>query len=266
MAIYARCKSDADTAWWSYMPRSAHKDWDKHDRKGTWRIPPATVSLSRTAAGHTKDRFRLPKNWMNFVADINGGKKAKPYKALMRKAGGWNNMGSLNSPKVESLAWWGSVLELTGFSGRYARVKTFNFRSQPPNPKAFNYESHPELIHQFTAISNSGKMYLLGRGYRAYSILISRGPLYVPLDRIELFPELPRNETITIGLLNIRANPTLRALRVGQYKRGERVRIVEYALRGPSVWGKTDIGWIAIGLASDRRKFTTWGMHTIPAK
>ena len=248
------------------MPRSAHKNWNKRDRKGNWRTPPATVSLSRTAAGHTKDRFRLPKKWMDFVAEINGGRKSKNYKSLMRKAGGWNNVGNLNSPKIESLAWWGSTLELTGVSGRYAKVKTFDFRSDPPNPKNYNYQSHPELIHQFTAISRKGKMHLLGRGYRSYSILLSRGALYVPLDRIELFPELPRSETITIGRLNIRANPSLSAQRVGQYKRGERIRISEYALRGPSVWGKTDLGWIAIGLASDRRKFTTWGMRTIPAK
>ncbi len=266
MAIYARCKSDVDTAWWNHESRSAHKNWEKRDRKGNWRTPPATVSLSRTAAGHSKDRFRIPKPWLEFVQEINGGERAKPYKALMRRAGGWNNMGSLNSPKIESLSWWGSALELTGVSGRYARVKTFNFRSRPPNPRAFNYESHPELIQQFTSINKEGKMFLLGRGYRAYSILISRGPLYVPLDRIELFPEVPRVESITIGRLNIRANPTLRAERVGQYKRGERVRIVDYALRGPSVWGKTDIGWIAIGLATDSRKFTTWGMKTIPAK
>jgi hypothetical protein len=266
MAIYARCKSDVDTAWWKYKPRSTHKNWKERDKNGNWYIPPATVSLSRSASKHTKDRFRIPKPWLEFVQHINGGRKAKPYKAMMRKFGGWNNEGTFNSPKIESLSWWGSTLELTGVSGRYALIKTFDFRSSPPNPKAYNYGSHPELIHQFTAISKTGKMYLLGRGYRAYSILISRGPLYVPLDRIELFPELPRVERITIGRLNIRANPTLRAKRVGQYKRGEEVRIVEYALRGPSVWGKTDRGWIAIGLASDRRKFTTWGMKTIPAK
>lgn len=266
MAIYARCKSDVDTAWWGYKPRSADKNWDKRDRKGTWRTPPATVSLSRHAAGHAKDAFRIPKNWLEFVMAINGGKKSRSYKALMRRAGGWNNMGSLSNPKIESLAWWGSVLELTGVSGRYARVKTFDFKSDPPNPAAYNYESHPELIHQFTAISNKGKMFLLGRGYRAYSILLARGPLYVPLDRIELFPELPRIETITIWRLNIRANPTLKAERVGQYKYREEVRIFDYAVRGPSVWGKTDKGWIAIGLASDSRRYTTWGMKTIPAK
>lgn len=266
MAIYARCKSDVDTAWWGYAPRSTHKDWHKRDVKGTWQTPPATVSLSRHAAGHSKDRFKIPDKWLKFVMAINGGKRSRSYKALMRKAGGWNNVGTLKKPKIESLAWWGSVLELQGVSGRYARVKAFNFRSKPPNPKVFNYESHPELIHQFTAISNTGKMFLLGRGYRAYSVLISRGPLWVPLDRIELFPPLPMTIGITIGKLNIRANPTLKAQRVGQYSRGEDVVIYDYAVRGPSVWGKTDKGWIAIGLATDSRRFTTWGMKTIPAK
>jgi len=266
MPIYARCKADQDTAWWGNKPRSAHKNWSKRDAKGNWRIPPATVSLSRSAAGHNKDRFGIPRKWLEFVQEVNGGKKSKSYKALMRRAGGWNNMGSINSPKIESLSWWGSVLELTGVSGRYARIKSFNFKDDPPNAKTFNYESHPELVQQFTAISNTGKMFLLGRGYRSYSILLARGDLYVPLDRIELFPELPRREQITIGLLNIRENPSLGANRVGQYKRGQEVKIMNYALRGPSVWGQTDKGWIAIGLASDSRRFTTWDMKTIPAK
>lgn len=266
MPIYARCKADQHTAWWGYKPRSSHRDWHTRDRKGNWRIPPATVSLSKHAAGHSKDRFRMPKNWLDYVAAINGGKKSRRFRALMRKAGGWNNVGSASNPQIESLSWWGSVVEIRGVSERYAKIKCFNFKDDPPDPKAYNYESHPELVHQFTAISNKGKMYLLGRGYRSYSILLARGDLYVPLDRIEIFPPLPRMESITIGLLNIRENPTLRSKRLGQYKRGEEVKILEYAVRGPSVWGRTDKGWIAIGLASDSRRFTTWGMQTIPAK
>jgi len=266
MAIYARCKADQDTAWWAHKPRSAHKDWNKRDAKGNWRIPPATVSLSRHAAGHAKDRFPLPGKWVDFVAEINGGKRAKSYKALMRKAGGWNNKGTAAKPLIESLSWWGSVLEISGISGQYAKIKTFHYRDDPPDPTEFNYENHPELIQQFTAISNKGKMFLLGRGYRAFSIVLARTDLYVPLDRVEIFPKLPRVETITIGRLNIREQPSLRAKRVGQYKRSEQVEILDYAVRGPSVWGQTERGWIAIGLASDSRQFTTWGMQTIPAK
>lgn len=265
MPLYARCKSDLDTAWWNYSSRSSSVNWHKRDRKGTWRIPPATVSLSKHPAGHTKDRFRIPKNWLAFVAALNGGKKFRTYKALMRKSAGWNNVGSRSIPKIESLAWWGSALEIVEFQGKYARIKTFNFKSKPPNPKAYNYQSHPELIHQFTSINKVGRMYLLGRGYRAYSIALSRGPLWVPMDRIELFPELPMKVEIQVRKLNVRENPTLRANRLTQFSRGDDAIIQEYALRGRDVWGKTEKGWIAISLGKRPAHFTTWSMKTRPA-
>lgn len=265
MPIYARCKSDLDTAWWNYSSRSSRVNWHKRDRKGTWGNPPATVSLSKHPAGHTKDRFRMPKKWLSFAADLNGGKKSRSFKALMRKSAGWNNVGSRTNPKIESLAWWGSVLEIVEFQGKYARIKTLHFKSKPPNPKAFNYQSHPELFHQFTAISKSGKMYLLAKGYRAFSIALSRGPLWVPMDRIELFPELPMKVVIQVRKLNVRENPTLRSKRLSQFSRKEETTIREYAVRGRDVWGKTEKGWIAISLGKRPKHFTSWSMKTRPA-
>jgi hypothetical protein len=256
-----------DTAWWNYKPRSENADWVDKDDKGTWDIPPATVSLSTTPEGHTKDRFKLPDDWIDYVADLNGGEDSSEFKALMRKAGGWNNVGTLEEPKVESLAWWGSVLEIVEVAGSSAAVMSFRHLNPPPGSSRMNYENNPEFIHQFTAISNKGSMHLLGSGYRSYSILIARQQLYVPLDRIEMFPSLPREVRTQTDLDTYKSPP-----RNGQLTKnsarltaGQYVKIFDYAVRATDVWGLTLQGWVALAIGSPSRFLTNWQMDTRPA-
>ncbi|MCG8376423.1 MAG: hypothetical protein MI702_08060 [Chlorobiales bacterium] len=264
---YARCKADMDTAWWDYAPRSQHENWEARDSKGTWDTPPATVSLSIRSAGHTKDRFALPESWLDYVARLNGGKDADEFKALMRKAGGWNNVGDIENPKVESLAWWGSVLEIQGIEGNYAAISSFRHRNPPPNSTSVNYDNNPEVVHQFTAISGQGIMRLLGSGYRAYSVLISREQLYVPLDRIELFPKLPREVKTLADLDTYQSPPRNGQLTKNKTKltAGQWVKVFDYAVRATDVWGLTLQGWIALAIGSPSRFLTTWEMETRPA-
>ncbi len=264
---YARCKSDVDTAWWNYKPRSDADNWENHDEKGTWDIPPATVSLSIAPAGHTKDRFRLPDGWINFVARLNGGIDSNEYKALMRKSGGWNNVGSIEEPKVESLSWWGSVVEILDIAGSSAAIKSFRHLNPAPSATIVNYDNNPELIHQFTSISDEGTMRLLAKGYRAFSILISRKELYVPLDRIEIFPKLPRGVKTLVDLDTYKSPPR-NAQKIKNSARlvaGQWVKIFDYAVRGQEVWGLTLQGWVALAIGSPSRFLTTWQMKTRPA-
>jgi len=265
--LYARCKSDIDTAWWNYKPRSQSADWENRDDKGTWDVPPATVSLSITPEGHTKDRFKLPEDWIDFVGDLNGGLNSSAYKALMRKAGGWNNVGDIDEPKVESLSWWGSVLELLSVEGSSAAIKTFRHLNPAPSHAMVNYDNNPELVHQFTAISDEGVMRLLGTGHRAYSILIARQQLYVPPDRIEIFPKLPR-EVKTLADLDIYKSPPRNGQltkNASRFTAGQYVKIFDYAVRGIEVWGLTLQGWIALAVGSPSRFLTSWQMDARPA-
>lgn len=256
-----------DTAWWNYMPRSQTEGWEERDDKGTWDIPPATVSLSITPEGHAKDRFKLPEGWIDYVARLNGGENSSEYKALMRKAGGWNNVGTIDEPKVESLAWWGSVVEIREISGSSAAIKSFAHLNAAPSAAMVNYDNNPELVHQFTAISDEGKMHLLGIGYRAYSVLVARQQLYVPLDRIELFPSLPREVRTLTDLETYKSPP-----RNGQLTKnsarlttGQTVKIFDYAVRATDVWGLTLQGWVALAIGTPSRFLTTWEMETRPA-
>lgn len=264
---YARCKADMDTAWWNYKPRSESENWENRDAKGTWNIPPATVSLSITPEGHSKDRFQLPEGWIEFVARLNGGIDSNEYKALMRKAGGWNNVGDIEQPKVESLSWWGSVVEILEVAGSSAPIKSFRHRNPAPSSAMVNYDNNPELIHQFTAISDDGKMRLLASGYRAYSILISREQLYVPLDRIEIFPKLPREVKTLVDLDTYKSPPRNGQLTKNSAKlvSGQWVKLFDYAVRGTDVWGLTLQGWVALAIGSPSRFLTTWQMDTRPA-
>ncbi len=264
---YARCKADMDTAWWNHKPRSQSPDWESRDDKGTWDVPPATVPLSISPEGETKDRFKLPQGWLSYVAALNGGANSAEYKALLRKAGGWNNVGTLEEPKVESLSWWGSVVEILEVGGSSAAVKVFAHRNPAPSAGRMNYENNPELVHQFTAISDEGEMRLLASGYRAYSVLVSRQQLYMPLDRIELFPKLPREvkaltdlETYNSPPLNGQLTKNSARLTAGQY-----VRIFDYAVRGTDVWGLTLQGWVALAIGTPSRFLTSWQMKTRPA-
>ncbi len=249
------------------MPRSESPNWDKRDDKGTWDSPPATVSLSITPEGHTKDRFKLPDDWIDYVGKLNGGIDSSEYKALMRRSGGWNNVGDIENPKVESLSWWGSVLELREVGGSSAMIKTFGHRNPAPSTAMVNYDNNPELVHQFTAISGTGKMRLLGGGYRAFSIMIARKVLYVPLDRIEIFPKLPREVKTMTDLDTYKSPPRNRQLTKNSAKlvEGQWVKIFDYAVRGTDVWGLTLQGWVALAIGSPSRFLTNWSMDTRPA-
>jgi hypothetical protein len=262
MPTYARCKSDLDTKWWDHESRTAGDNWND--------LPtaPATVSLSVTPAGHAKDHFEPPAEWLDYIAALNGGKDSKAYKGLLRKGGSWNNIGKLSHPRLESIAFWGAVLQIEEVVGRYARVKTMNARGTPPNPNAVNYQNRPELVHQFTAIDQRGRMRLMSDGVRAYSVMVSTGDLYVPLDRVEFFPKLPREVYVKTDL-NTYATPPANGshnMNAARLVSGQTVRIVRYAVRGPEVWARTLQGWIALCIGSPSRFLTSWEMKTNPAK
>jgi hypothetical protein len=262
MALYARCKSDVDTKWWDHQSRTASENWKD------LRIAPATVSLSINPAGHTKDRFAPSDAWVKYIAALNGGRNSEEYTALVRKGGSWNINGTLEHPKLESLSFWGAVLEIESLHDKYAKIKTLNAKADPPSAEAVNYLNQPQYVHQFTAIDDKGKMHLLADGLRAYSVMVSVGDLYVPLDRIEFFPSLPRQVYLNTDLNTYETPPTNgnHKRKATKLVRGQTVRIVKYAVRGTDVWARTLQGWIALCVGSPSRFLTSWKMHTRPAK
>lgn len=242
---YAIGRPDWLSSFWDYMVRSLKPGWEKRDAKGTWKIPPATIPLltSPTARGN-KERFALPPGHVRYLQDLNGGSKAKEYKAVVRPASGYVNVAN-NPGRVtpETLGWAGNFFELVGpldLSKSAVQVAAFHFRGRAPDAALWNYELHPELVHKVTAINPRRGYNNLGAGYDAYTPLLGRGPLYVGLERIELFPELPLKVTVShADGLNVRGAPSTRGNRpLRSLQRGTRVLVEEYMLRGPHVWGR----------------------------
>jgi hypothetical protein len=262
MPTYARCKSDVDTKWWDYASRTASENWKNLP------IAPATVSLSINAAGHTKKRFAPSNSWLDYIAALNGGKQSEAFAGLLRRGGSWNITGTLEQPKLESLSFWGAVVEIESVVNNYAKIKTLDAKGAAPDHEVVNYHNRPEYVHQFTAIDDHGEMRLLADGERAYSVLVAPYDLYVPLDRIEFFPSLPREVYVNTDL-NTYATPPINGnheRNAARLVRGQTVRIVRYAVRGADVWARALQGWIALTQGSPSRFLTSWQMRTRPAK
>ena len=74
----------------------------------------------------------------------------------------------------------------------------------------------------------------------------TEGNLYIPREKVELFPELPFLATVGCDVLNIRDKPGTAGAIGGQYQPGAVFWISEYKPLGASVWGKTERGWVCL--------------------
>ena len=96
-----------------------------------------------------------------------------------------------------------------------------------------------------------------------YWPLVSDREVWIPLERIEPFPQLPMMVTANTTQ-DIRKTPESKGEPTGsKFSEGETKRIVEYYPSGSNVWGRiAGGGWIELYLYP--KYLTSWSMATKP--
>lgn len=253
---YARLLHDFQ--WMKYPSRTVTPGWDG------LRSTPETVPLFLTPNPNShKDDLKLGSAWEEYLEDIN---EDRAFKFIMWPPAGWFN----KNRNADTLGFGGNVVEVLSVNNRSAQVKTFDLAGTPPSSTEFNFETHPEVVHKFTVITKKGSVINPAEGIDSYIFLIGRSPLYVPLNRLEFFPRLPIEIKInltTIPWLLVKDAPGSSGNVVGKLIPSQKITVHEYAPRGTYVWGRTDLGWIALcwnPKAGNLRYFTSWRMKTMP--
>jgi len=246
----------------SYLARFKHDfqwavDWIRPQKLDTYpETVPLFVAPNKTAG---KDDVRLSAAWTVFVQTIN----PDQGKFILTPKAGWLN----SNESADSLGFGGNVVRILDEPNKdWAHVHSFKAQDSPPDPRIVNYQAGDPRIQKFTAVAQGGIIRNAGPGLDVYSVLLGRGELYVPKERLEKFPELPVQAMIDEKelrgeALRVRSRPEAIAPVVRGLKSGS-VQILEYAPRGSNVWGRIAGGWIA--LLFEGRNFTTWSMETTP--
>lgn len=252
---YARLLHDFQ--WMKYPSRTRTPGWV--GLRSTPETVPLWVSPGKNS---TKDDIPLSKPWKDYLRSLNDD---RGYKFITWPPAGWFN----KNQHPDTLGFGGNVVEVLDIEGSSARVKTFDPAEDAPDASIWNYEQHPELVHKFTVITYSGAVINPAEGIDSYIFLLGRKPMYIPLNRLELFPQLPRTvkvNALTLPWLLVKDAPG--GKKIDKVLPLESVTVHEYAVRGSLVWGRTDKGWIALcwyPTVNNCRYFTSWRMKTIPA-
>jgi hypothetical protein len=247
-----------DSQWTGYPSRTADPIWG--GRPSTPETVPLWVAPQESSG---KDNILLGPAWESYLRAIN---TQRGFDYIMVPAAGWFNQ----DDKADSLAFGGNIVRVEEVVNGYARVTAFHSQGSPPDPTLLNFKTAPWLVHKFTVVTRIGNIINAGSGLDVYIFLIGRGPLYVPVERLEFFPALPVTVTINPWAspwVNIREAPDTSSEVVAGLFPGRSATIYEYAPRGENVWGRTDQGWIALcwyPVARYIRYYTSWKLQTIP--
>ena len=251
---YARLLHDFQ--WMSFKSRTVTPGWPG--------LPstPETVPFFVSPNKGDKDDVKLSDDWINYLQSINS---ERAFKFIISPPAGWFNRNKL----ADSLGFGGNVVQVTEIVKQSAKIKALNFANKPPEPST-NFLSHPELVQKFTVITNAGQVVNPAEDIDVYTFIIGRGALYVPLVRLEFFPNLPA--IVSTGLtkafgLDIHETPSLNGKVVGKLAALKKATVTAYSPSGSSVWGKIDKGWIPLMIRPQNGPavyYTTWKMKTTP--
>jgi len=256
---YFRVKHDNQLAVYDFKSRTGAKDWQGYD-EFTPEVVPLFVAPSTGSGTH---RTIVDGSWEVYIDALNDQDKRKIRYLKLPNSGLFNGAGF---PRLESLTMGGNVITLAEIQGDMGRVNTINYRN-PGTLKDVNYVTRPDLVHKFVVVAWNKKnktTYWVNTPQGAiYWPFVSSADLWIPLDRIEPFPTLPRVVTANTTQV-IRKTPSKDGDETGlELVAGEFTRIVDYYPSGPDVWGRTGSGgWIALLL--NRAYLTDWKMETVP--
>lgn len=255
---YFRVKHDNQLAIYDYRSRTAADNWS-----GINLFTPEVVPLfvgPNTSYG--TNRTIVDGNWEIYIDALNNNDKKKLRYLKLDNSGLFNSTGF---PKLESLTMGGNVITLAEIQGSMGRVNTIDYQN-PGVLKDVDYVTRPDLVHKFVVVgykkSTNTTYWLNTPQGPIYWPLVSSSAVWIPLDRIEPFPSLPRVVTANTTQ-EIRKDPSKDGAKTGkELAEGEFIRIVDYYPSGPNVWARVNGGWIALLL--NREYLTDWRMDTVP--
>lgn len=255
---YFRVKHDNQLAEYNYKSRTA-ENWTGFDNF-TPEVVPLFVGPNTT---YGTNRTIVDGSWEIYIDALNDNDRKKLRYLKLDNSGLFNGTGF---PKLESLTMGGNVITLAELQGGMGRVNTIDYKS-PGALKDVNYITRPDLVHKFVVVAWNKKAkttYWVNTPQGSiYWPLVSSEDVWISLDRIEPFPNLPRVVTANTTQ-EIRRTPSKDGTKTGtELAEGEFIRIVEYYPSGPDVWGRVSSGgWIALLL--NRQFLTDWTMETVP--
>lgn len=257
MTIFGRLIHDKQDPDYSFAPRSRSPKWNGRPH------PPETAVYSNVPR-KSKHGFKFTDLFKEFTRKLNYHwfYRDHVYKALLKGETGWINGGD----GIDSVTFRGNVVEIELIQDGWARVKAQSFSGIPV--PGITYFTHPQYIHKFNAVKKTSGFIKLANGYDAYIPFLKNNEAWFPLEKIELFPDLPFAAVVNVSSLKVRQSPDQLSIFDRGLVRGEIVTITEYAVRGGNVWGKiSDTGeWINLQLQTGSRIefFTNWKMVTEP--
>jgi hypothetical protein len=261
---YYRVKHDDQLEIYNYKSRTGDKDWGGVGPQ-TPEVVPLNVQPKLASGTH---RTKLTGGWETFINGLNNNDESKLRYLKADNTALFNNTGF---PQLESLTMGGNVITLDEVLGEWGIVHTLN-HVEPPDIEKINYMTSPDLVHKFVVVGwreENQETYWTNppKGHMYWPFVSSR-PVWIQLERLEKFPELPvkitANTTVYIqtdpGITN---DPTASSLLAGRS-----ATVVEYYPSGSNVWGRLKSGgWVALlwyPARDDLQYPTSWKMETLP--
>jgi len=261
---YYRVKHDSQLEIYRYKSRTGDKDWS-----GVGPQTPEVVPLfAQPKLTSGTQRTKLTGDWETFINVLNNNDESK---LRYLKADNTALFNSAGFPQLESLTMGGNIITLDEISGKWGKVHTLD-SAQSPEIEKINYLTHPDLIHKFVVVGWREKpketYWTNPPKGDLYWPLVSSHPIWIQLEHLEKFPELPMKIIANTALYiqpspNFGNKPTLSRLSAGQT-----VIVVEYKPSGSNVWGRLKSGgWITLlwyPTMNDPQYPTSWKMETLP--
>jgi len=260
---YYRVKHDSQLKTYNYKSRTA-ENWIGVGPQ-TPEIVPLFVQPNLSSGSH---RTKVNGEWEVLIDTLNNNEESKLRYLKADNTALFNTAGF---PQLESLTMGGNVITLDEISGKWGKVYTLEI-IEPPDIEKINYITRPDLIHKFVVVGwreKTGETYWTNppKG-DMYWPLVSSQPVWIQLERLEEFPELPvkitANSTLDVQTIpGIENNTALSKLSAGQT-----ATVVEYYPSGSHVWGRLKSGgWITLlwyPAMNELHYPTSWTMETLP--
>ncbi len=218
--------------------------------------------------GHTIPVLRSAWEYMEKINDAGGYSYARSVGAM------WINIPydsdtPYSKANAESISCGGNFVSFDYTLATHGHVRAFPYTQDFSifNKWDVNWLTRPDLFFKAVAINSDGKLIKVGNGLDVYIPVMSYYDLFLRLEDVELFPQLPIIVTVTASpYLRTRSYPSLEGQVTNRYWYGQKAIVTDYRPRGASVWGKTDKGWICLlqaDVPGQRNFHTTWKLQTV---
>ncbi len=261
---YYRVKHDSQLEIHDYKSRTADSAWGGVGPQTPEVVPLFTQPKSTSGTSRTK----MNGEWEIYINALNNDDESK---LRYLKADNTALFNSAGFPQLESLTMGGNIVILDEISGAWGRVHTLDYL-QPPEIEKINYITKPDLIHKFVVVGwreETQETYWTNppKG-DMYWPLVSGRSVWISLELLEKFPELPMKITATTAVPIQQSPDLVNATGTSALAAGQSATVVEYYPSGSNVWGRLKSGgWIALlwyPAMNDLQYPTSWKMETLP--